>query len=81
MIEVIDNNVFMGEHVHITTNHKWCECSLNDMQPQYAVNLIFRATHQLRTCLNCNGVVSEQQNQDYNQYHGFSGYDEVDDDN
>lgn len=78
-IQIVNQSPFIHERVHVTTKNRWCECPIDTMRPAYAVNLLFGAIVQFRTCLTCNGVVINKQNDEHNRHFGFSGYDEVHD--
>lgn len=59
----------MGEIV------KDCVCDVMVMEPE---RLSFE-DHYTHKCTNCGGGVTHEKNDSYNRYWGFSGYDEVPD--
>lgn len=52
-----------------------CQCGVAQMLPE-RMSFDNHFTHQ---CLACLDGITAQQNDDYNKYWGYSGYDEVDD--
>jgi hypothetical protein len=54
---------------------KSCECDVLVMSPE---RISFDADY-THICENCKGGITYQMNDNYNQYFGFSGYDEYND--
>lgn len=75
-IQAFGSNLW-PEHIFVRsdlTSESFCECDFNEMSPVRAVNISWE--HHL--CLNCNKKITYERNNSYNQFFGFSGWDDTD---
>ena len=68
--ELLQLHISNKKKIHVKVIEKECECLFDIMCPTWLPDY----TH--RTCSSCKGLVSEEVNDAYNQYFGYSGYDE-----
>lgn len=56
-----------------------CVESYDEMQPEWAVNMP-AILDGCSVCVSCGGLISAEEKTEYNRVHGFSGFDEYNDD-